>query len=348
MARPRWYGRLVDTFEDFMDVLKLVFEPSNIHVPPPYLFYDLLDKKFKRIEKDINDLEIGSGIFVYFEEVDPTNDIGSNYDVWFNTESLEVFRKENDVWVKKMTLSEAFDFNLEIEVVNGFISYRIDDSNWIQIVDIDDISGEDGEDGLQVELSSNSTHLIWRYVGDVNWTNLIELSELKGEDGADGEELEIRVDGGYIQTRLGSGNWVNLIELSDLTGPGLPSGGTTGQLIKKTSNTNYDTEWVDDTELIIMHIDGPEDKTYPILITSDQSRIITKTIATCEASTCNLTFKIGNTAIGQGVHAVSTSVSSVNRTSDNEYGSGDRLFVEVANTDNNGILSITIETKQSN
>jgi len=56
MARPRWYGRVVETLDDFIDIVKLVFDPNNIHVPPPYLFYDVLFKNLKnKVSYSIDD-----------------------------------------------------------------------------------------------------------------------------------------------------------------------------------------------------------------------------------------------------------------------------------------------------
>lgn len=36
------------------------------------------------------------------------------------------------------------------------------------------------------------------------------------------------------------------------TGPGVASGGTTNQILRKKSSTNYDTEWVDITTFFVM------------------------------------------------------------------------------------------------
>lgn len=44
----------------------------------------------------------------------------------------------------------------------------------------DGADGADGGDGREVELSSNATHVLWRYVGDVGWNNLIALDDLGG------------------------------------------------------------------------------------------------------------------------------------------------------------------------
>lgn len=60
---------------------------------------------------------------------------------------------------------------------------------------------------------------------DAGETKYIEFADLLGPEGpagpagADGEEVTIRVDGGYIQWRLGDGEWENLIAVSSLVGP---------------------------------------------------------------------------------------------------------------------------------
>lgn len=70
-----------------------------------------------------------------------------------------------------------------------------------------------GTNGKEIELQKSTTHIQWRYVGDTDWTNLVALSDLKGDKGD--------------------------------TGEGVVSGGTTGQILAKKSNTDYDTEWID-------------------------------------------------------------------------------------------------------
>ena len=65
--------------------------------------------------------------------------------------------------------------------------------------------GTPGKDGREIELQNNGTAIQWRYVGDSEWTDLVQLSDLKGE--------------------------------------GIPEGGTTGQVLMKKSDENYDAEW---------------------------------------------------------------------------------------------------------
>ena len=49
-------------------------------------------------------------------------------------------------------------------------------------------TGQDGQDGREVEFQTSSTHIQWRYVGEANWTDLIALSELEGPEGPPGQK----------------------------------------------------------------------------------------------------------------------------------------------------------------
>ena len=109
--------------------------------------------------------------------------------------------------------------NVKITVKDGVASIR--DLGNLQLV------GESGgQDGREVELRNNGTHIQWRYVGedDSAWRDLVALDAItggSGADGADGREVELRMEGGYVQWRYTSGSdttWKNLITLSDLKG----------------------------------------------------------------------------------------------------------------------------------
>ena len=72
-----------------------------------------------------------------------------------------------------------------------------DGTTWKNLVDIDDLKGEPGQngvgvDGKQVQFQVTETHIQWRYVGESSWKDLIELEELKGEPG---DEYTIEADG---------------------------------------------------------------------------------------------------------------------------------------------------------
>jgi hypothetical protein len=48
---------------------------------------------------------------------------------------------------------------------------------------IDGIDLTPGDDGREVQLQANSTHIQWRYVGDAAWTDLLPLSAITGPAG---------------------------------------------------------------------------------------------------------------------------------------------------------------------
>lgn len=73
-----------------------------------------------------------------------------------------------------------------------------------------------GKDGREIELQNSGTAIQWRYVGDADWIDLVQLSDLKGDKGDAGEAVN-----------------------------GIPSGGVTGQVLAKKSNSDYDAEWKD-------------------------------------------------------------------------------------------------------
>ena len=78
-----------------------------------------------------------------------------------------------------------------VPVVGGYI---IIDSNNEIFVDVDALAQEIGEvagqDGREVELGSNDTHLLWRYVGEGNddWRELIAKADITGPQGEKGEK----------------------------------------------------------------------------------------------------------------------------------------------------------------
>ena len=81
------------------------------------------------------------------------------------------------------------------------------------------IEGTDGEDGREVELRTNDTHIQWRYEDETEWKDLVALSDIAGSDGADGKQVELRVEDGYIQWKYDAdSDWQNLIALSALQG----------------------------------------------------------------------------------------------------------------------------------
>lgn len=85
-----------------------------------------------------------------------------------------------------------------------------------------------GIDGREVEFSVNETHIIWKYAGEEDWINLISIDSLKGEDGHDGQdgvngvngrEIHLQVSDTHIQWQyVGDDEWIDLIPLESLKG----------------------------------------------------------------------------------------------------------------------------------
>lgn len=113
----------------------------------------------------------------------------------------EVLTAIDDIRRDVDTLFDA-DTNLQDQVsakqdmlyptANGFIV--IDDSTNEIFVDVDALEQElelvAGKDGREVELGSDETDLLWRYVGDPGWEKLISKAEITGPQGEKGEPGE--------------------------------------------------------------------------------------------------------------------------------------------------------------
>lgn len=104
------------------------------------------------------------------------------------------------------TLSTCFMFlacdnnsvseQMKLRVQDGYIQWSEDNTNWYNLITVedvldsigDDIKGEQGVAGKQVEFNSSSTHIQWRYVGDAAWKNLIAFDALEQKDEVVNEE----------------------------------------------------------------------------------------------------------------------------------------------------------------
>ena len=122
---------------------------------------------------------------------------------------------------------------------------------------LDGKDGKDGIDGREIELRTNDTYIQWRYVGDALWKNLYLLADLRGKDGKPGQKGEKGDKGdkgapGYDGAQGPRGPQGFTGPAGPQGDPGAPgvgvnAGGTTGQVLAKASNDDYDTEWVDQT-----------------------------------------------------------------------------------------------------
>lgn len=149
-------------------------------------------------------------------------------------------------------------------------------------------NGSDGEDGREIQLQSNGTYIQWRYVGDASWTDLIALASLQGEPGQQGPKGDTGPTGltgatGPIGLTGADSTVPGPQGPTGATGPqgiqgetgqdgadgaqgepglpgeqgadgengvGVPTGGTTGQILAKNSNADFDTEWTDNASSV--------------------------------------------------------------------------------------------------
>jgi hypothetical protein len=127
----------------------------------------------------------------------------------------------------------------DVAVANGFVGTV---EEWLE-----GLQGADGADGAPGTPGANGA----------NGTN--------GTDGADGDSAyQIAVNNGFVGTEAA---WLDSLQGSDgadgtdgtngtngtngtdgADGVGVPTGGTTGQVLAKNSGTDYDTEWIDPPE----------------------------------------------------------------------------------------------------
>ena len=119
-------------------------------------------------------------------------------------------------------------------------------------VTITDGSGT-GSDAREIELQKSSTALQWRYTGESEWTDLVTLAEITGPVGIPGPQGEQGVQGPKGDTGPkgekgekgdpGAKGEQGAAGQKGDPGEGIPTGGTSGQVLTKKSDADYDTVW---------------------------------------------------------------------------------------------------------
>lgn len=101
--------------------------------------------------------------------------------------------------------SSTEDDDVKVRVQDGFVQWSFNDNNWENLISIeeildsigDELKGEQGVAGKQVEFNVSDTHIQWRYVGDTEWKVLVELEDLKGNDGTDSSYMTYTINYEY-------------------------------------------------------------------------------------------------------------------------------------------------------
>ncbi len=93
----------------------------------------------------------------------------------------------NNIYVKEDMDSMLADKQNVLTPVDGYIVIDRDEI----YLDVDKLQDNlevvAGQDGREVEIGTNDTHLLWRYNGDAAWQELIALDAIRGATGATGE-----------------------------------------------------------------------------------------------------------------------------------------------------------------
>ena len=116
--------------------------------------------------------------------------------------------------------------------------------------------GNDGQNGVTFTPSVSDAGIIsWTNDGDLPNPSPVNIKGSDGEDGADGVSPAVTfgtISGGHTMTVTDkthpTGQTINIMDGTQGdkgdTGPGVPAGGTTGQVLAKKSNADNDTEWI--------------------------------------------------------------------------------------------------------
>lgn len=141
---------------------------------------------------------------------------------------------------------------LEVRNSSGFIQYHTGDGNWKNIIKLESLIGEKGEQGIQGKQGEPGLD------GKNGIDGKNGVNGKDGKNGQDGKEVELRATDKFIQWRLKGEDWKDLIAIEKLRGKdgtpggrgpaglpgvGVPTGGTSGQVLTKDSATDYDTSW---------------------------------------------------------------------------------------------------------
>lgn len=149
--------------------------------------------------------------------------------------------------------------NLKLEYKSSILKLLYGDT---EVAKVTITGGSGGSDAREIELQKSGTAIQWRYTGDSEWTDLVTLAEITGPAGSPGPQGEQGVQGlkgdtGPKGEKGDTGTQGEKGEKGDPgakgeqgaagqkgdPGEGIPTGGTSGQVLTKKSDTDYDTEW---------------------------------------------------------------------------------------------------------
>lgn len=131
--------------------------------------------------------------------------------------------------------------NLKLEYKSSILKLLYGDTEMAKVTIA---GGSGGSDAREIELQKSGTAIQWRYTGDSEWTDLVTLAEITGPAGSPGPQGLTGPQGekGEKGDPGDKGEQGPAGQKGD-SGEGIPIGGTSGQVLIKKSDADYDTEW---------------------------------------------------------------------------------------------------------
>lgn len=152
--------------------------------------------------------------------------------------------------------------NLKLEYKSSILKLLYGDT---EVTKVTIVGGSGGSDAREIELQKSGTAIQWRYTGDSEWTDLVTLAEItgpagspgpqgptgpQGEQGVQGPKGDTGPQGEKGETGAkgekgdpGAKGEQGVAGQKGDPGEGIPAGGTSGQVLTKKSDADYDTEW---------------------------------------------------------------------------------------------------------
>ncbi len=174
------------------------------------------------------------------------------YTITYTDKTTSTFTVQNGESGKEVELQVSSGRMLQWKYTN--------EAEWKDLLNLDILKGADGidgkngekgeagKDGREIEISTTSTNIQWRYNGEDTWNELVSLESLKGKDGKNGingQEVELQTTDTTIQWKYKDETiWKDLVSLSSLKG----MDGTNGKEIELQSDgTNIQWHYAGDT-----------------------------------------------------------------------------------------------------
>lgn len=180
-----------------------------------------------------------------------------NHTAQIRKEFLNISNKIDALQNKVMTIKSSNSTNnnvlpigttIELRISDGYIQWSTGDT-WNNLLSIAELQGSDGQDGTDgtngtdgIDGIDGTDGINGQNIHHISFTSTTALSGLPNQSG----EIDTYTAWGDVEETINLGDFT--VKNGDdgtngTNGIGIPIGGTTGQILTKKSNDDYDTEW---------------------------------------------------------------------------------------------------------